>query len=77
MKIEEMIKELERRNTEADLRAARNTLINNMPKAKWTVILPLSLHPPSQETPHLCGEECYYHPLQREVVPHARRMTTP
>jgi hypothetical protein len=34
MKIEGKIKELERRNTEADLGAARNALINNMPKAK-------------------------------------------
>jgi hypothetical protein len=35
------------------------------------------LHPPSQETPRLCGEECCYHLLRRDVALHARRMTTP
>jgi hypothetical protein len=34
-------------------------------------------HPPSQDTPHLCGEECYCYPLRRDVALHARRMTTP
>ena len=34
-------------------------------------------HPPSQETPYLCGEECFRHPLRRDVALNARRMTMP
>jgi hypothetical protein len=28
-------------------------------------------HPPPQETPYWCGEECYHHPLRRDVALHA------
>jgi hypothetical protein len=37
----------------------------------------LGFHPPSQETPYLCGEECFRHLLRRDVALCAGRMTAP
>jgi hypothetical protein len=51
--------------------------IINFKLPAFHLVVNKNFHPPPQETPHLCGEECRRHPLRRDVALQAGRMTAP